>query len=67
MTSDEVLALIRERVEAADTAKSFASKIGLSASYISDVLSKRRPLAKSILDAVGFQEIVTYEPKRGRK
>ena len=45
------------------TQQAFAKEFRISTAYLSDVLSGRREPGDKILDAVGFERVVSYRPK----
>lgn len=63
MRLSEVLALLSRHCEAAGSRAAWAKAHGVSATYVSDVLGGRREPGVSILDALGLEKRVTYEPK----
>lgn len=60
MTLDEYLSHMRK---VASPQKDWAAEKKISAAYLSDVLNKRRDPGQSILEASGFEKIVTYRKK----
>lgn len=63
MTIDEVLAALRLKCDEAGSQNAWAQAVGVTGAYVSDVLNKRREPGKSILDPLGLEKRVTYEPK----
>lgn len=61
MTEQEVIQRIREAVKRAGSLRAFAKPHGLTASYIHDVLHKRRAVSERIAAIVGVERIVTVE------
>lgn len=53
-----------ERRIAKSTAKQVAEDIGVSASYLSEVIRGSRDPGPKILDALGLEKVVTYRRKR---
>lgn len=60
LTEDEVIAIIRKEVEAT-SGRAVAKRIGVSDSYISDILAGKRPVSDSIAFAYGFEREITTE------
>lgn len=63
MTKDDVIQRLRAAANEAGSVKLFAANIGLSLSYVSDVLNGYRPPGDRILDALGLERVVTYQEK----
>lgn len=61
----EFIEHLRTVIAGYGTQKQFAATFGISEAYLSDVLNGRREPGQSILDAVDFERIVTYQPKGG--
>ncbi len=51
---------LKDAVRKAGSQKAFADSIGLSASYISDVLNFRREPGERLMDAVGWARSISY-------
>lgn len=62
MSENELLALLRTRVDAAPSMTRFAKSVGASPQYICDVLSRKRPPGPLILGILGVERKVSYEP-----
>lgn len=63
MDEEEVLNVLWSRVTKANQ-KGVAEKMGVSVSFLNDVLHKRRGLTKPVLDWLGLERVVTYRQKR---
>lgn len=50
-------------VEDAGSQKAFAERVGVSAQFLHDVLRDRRNANAEILDAIGYERVVTYRKK----
>ena len=61
MGSDQVRALLRRECEAAGGQAAWATSHGISAGYVSDVLSERREPGGRILAALGLVRVVDYQ------
>lgn len=66
MQEDDVRALLRADCERVGGQSVWAARAGVSASYVSDVLQKRRSIGASILAALGLRRVVTFEPSDDR-
>lgn len=67
MNADKVIALLRDECSRAGSQRAWAMKHGISAPYVADVLRGRREPAGKVLDALGLERVVTYEPTRKGK
>lgn len=61
MSLDAVIAIVRQKIEEVGTQKAFAEKIGISLSYLNDVLRKRREPGEKILSALGLKKEIRYK------
>lgn len=59
------MALLRKALVEAGTQKALAAKIGVSPSYLNDVLSGWRPMTNRIAGYLGYERIVSYHPLAG--
>lgn len=62
LTVDMVRDRLKRSVELVGSQKEWASRHGISAPYLHDVLYGRRNPGKPILDALGLSKIVAYLP-----
>lgn len=62
---DKVLNMVRIGVEVEGSQKAYAKRVGLSESYLSDVLNKRRDISPRILKHLGLERVVYYRRKDG--
>lgn len=60
MTSDDVRALLRDKVAAAGSAMKWAEDAGTAATYVSDVLRGKVEPGPRILKALGLERVTTY-------
>lgn len=60
MTEDQVYQLLIETIRQAGGQRAFAQRIGVTPSYINDVVNKRRLMSDRILAAIGIERVVTY-------
>lgn len=67
MTEAQVRALLAEHSEAAGSQKILAPVIGVSTTYLSDVINGRRRPGPAVLAYLDLREVVTYEPIIRRK
>lgn len=49
------------------TARDFAKTIGVSASYISAVMTGKKPPSEAVLQALGYRRVVRVEYERVKK
>ena len=67
MTTAHVLARLRREVRLAGSQMALARRIGVSVSYLSDVLRRRRQPGDKILAPLGLARRASYQPtKKGR-
>lgn len=68
-TSNQVRDLLRARIEAqADaTQKALATKIGVSTSFLCDILNGNREPQGKVLDFLGLDRVVTYRSRQTRR
>jgi len=57
LSTDEVLAALREAVDAAGSQRTYAKGIGVSQAYLGDVLHGRRHPGERVLSALGLRRI----------
>lgn len=60
MTEDQVYQLLLEQIKRAGGQRAFAQALGVTPSYINDVVNKRRLMSDRILAAIGIERQVTY-------
>lgn len=60
MTKSELLQHLRRLIDEAGTQKDLAVKLGVSPTYLGDVLLGRKEPGKKLLDALGFERVVIY-------
>ena len=63
MTEAQVIARLRHKQLSFMSQKHFARSLGVSDSFLSEVLRGRRPPTGPILDALGLVRVVTYRRK----
>ena len=61
MTHDELINMLDTR-RACYGAEQAAANLGVSRTYLSDVIAGRRAPGPKILTALGLRRVVTYEP-----
>lgn len=62
--ADMVRSHMRDCIHAIGSQAHYAACLGISESFLSDVLSGRREPSKKLLDALGLERVVYYEEKR---
>ena len=60
MTTDEVIARLRGAIAREKSQKAWADANGVSPSYVSDVLQRRRDPGAMILTALGLESFTVY-------
>lgn len=55
---------LKGMVYEAGSQKAFAKAHGISEQFLHDILAGRREPGKKLLDAMGWERIITYQPKR---
>jgi transcriptional regulator with XRE-family HTH domain len=60
----DVIAAIRRSAKEAGTQKALAERLGISESYLADVLGGRKDPGEAILEPLGLERVVTYRRKR---
>lgn len=66
LTEQEVLDRLRAVVAAAGSQKAYADRIGVSQSYLSDVLIGNRAPGEKILTALGLEAVIMYQKSQDR-
>ncbi|MBI5304068.1 MAG: transcriptional regulator [Chloroflexi bacterium] len=67
MTRDDVVQLLKRKVEKAGTQVAIAREFGVTEAYISDVLHGKRSPGEKILDGLGLRRVVGYVRKEEKK
>jgi DNA-binding transcriptional regulator YdaS (Cro superfamily) len=57
---ERVLKLVRIGIEVEGSQKAYAKRVGLSESYLSDVLNRRRDISPRILKHLGLERVTYY-------
>lgn len=57
---ERVLSMVRTGIEVVGSQKAYAKRVGLSESYLSDMLNKRRDISPRILKHLGLERVVYY-------
>lgn len=60
LTAQQAIALIKQHVDQAGGQVPFASEIGTSQSYVSDVLNAKRPPSDAMLASAGLEKRTIY-------
>lgn len=63
LTEQEVMARLRAAVAAAGSQKAYAEQIGVSQTYLSDVLTGNRAPGEKILTSLGLEAVAMYREK----
>ena len=63
MNKTEFLQYLQQLVTEAGSQKDLANRLKISTPYLNDVLQGRRDPGKKILAALGFEQVVIYQPK----
>lgn len=67
MTEDELINLLRRHCAPWGARKEFAKQAGVSAAFLSQVIAEHRRLPESLVKALGYRRVVTYERIPGRE
>lgn len=57
---DKVIGMVQIAIKVDGSQKAFAKRVGLSESYLSDVLNKRRDISPRILKFLGLERVISY-------
>lgn len=60
LTIEALLERVREQAIAAGSLRKYASSIGISAPYLSDVMNRRRDPGPTICKALGYEAVILY-------
>lgn len=63
MNKAEFMQYLQQLVTEAGSQKDLANRLKISTPYLNDVLQGRRDPGKKILAALGFEQVVIYQPK----
>lgn len=63
MTKNELIQYLQRMADEAGSQKDLASRLGVSAAYLGDVLHGRREPGDKILLALGLERVVTYRER----
>lgn len=66
MTEEQVYQLLLEEIGQAGGQRAFAQRVGVTPSYINDVVNKRRLMSDRILSAIGIERVVTHTYREKR-
>jgi transcriptional regulator with XRE-family HTH domain len=65
LTPERLQSYLRQAIDSEGlTQAAFAEKFGFSPQYLGDVLNGRRDPGDKILNAIGYERVVTYRPKK---
>lgn len=62
--ANQAIQELKAECEAAGSATAWAKAHGFSASFVNDVLAKRRPASKRLLTALGLEKVQTVEYRK---
>jgi DNA-binding transcriptional regulator YdaS (Cro superfamily) len=60
MNEEQAIAHVRKAIEKDGSQKAFASRVGISQAFLSDMMAGKRYLSSDVLAAVGLEKVVTY-------
>lgn len=60
ISEDRVLDMVRLGIKVEGSQKAYAARVGISESYLSDVLKERREISTRILKHLGLERVTTY-------
>ena len=63
MEDTKALALLKRKLRGRSQ-KALAAELGITASYLCDILKGRREPGQSVLDALGMERVITYRSKQ---
>lgn len=64
LTEEKLLTLLNRYVSKHKTKQDAARALAISAPYLSDILSGRRPVPDSVLSAIQVKRVVTYRKEK---
>lgn len=67
LTEHDVINRLRDAIRVAGSQRAFGRQHGISTQYINDVLRCRREPGQKILDTLGIERVVQYQPKEYRE
>lgn len=62
-SENEVIALLRDYVREHGSQRAFAALVGISTSYLNDVLHKKRRVNDALLKQLGFERVEYYRQR----
>ncbi len=63
VVNEKLMRVLRRKVDEAGGAASFARTHQINRPYITNILAGRATPGPKVLDAIGFERVVTYRPK----
>lgn len=60
ITRDEIMKIIRQRLERAGSQRALAKELGISTQYMNDILRNNREPGPLVLRALGIEKHVVY-------
>ncbi|MBI5651743.1 MAG: helix-turn-helix domain-containing protein [Chloroflexi bacterium] len=67
MTRDEVVELLRKKIEKAGTQVAIAREFGVTEAYISDILHGKSAPGEKVLVGLGLRRVVSYVRRETKK
>jgi hypothetical protein len=64
MTEKEFVTYLNTVVSKYPSVAAFCREKRLSQPYFGDILKSRKPVSQRVLDAVGYEQVVTYRKKK---
>jgi hypothetical protein len=62
LTTGDVLADLRHRVEDRGAQKELADDLGISAAYMNDIVHERRDISREFAEKLGYRRVVVFVP-----
>lgn len=61
ITKDELITIIVSQVQLSGSVSALSKKLGVSLSYLSDVLRGTREPGEKVLNSIGYKRVVLFE------
>ena len=62
LSYDELHALLKKRAKEAGTQKALADQMGISPSYLHDLIFQKRAIAPQIARKLGYKVVIRFDP-----
>lgn len=66
LSADDVIELLQAEIEKAGTQTEWARRTGVNRSSLNLTLAGRRRLQKTLVNALGLEQVIAYAPRRKR-